>query len=392
MRRMPARRPRRRRLAGPARRRAKGDRRRKLRRRRLSGRRIVGAGRALAASSRALSPSAISTPSSQNIPASSPSSPPPTFPAATASASSRLSPTSRRLPRARARFRGEAVAADRRRARCDRRSRPGANSRSTWTVLPHVLSPCEAQAEGALAHPRRPARQICWSAGFVERGDPDAALAEAAHSVSGTIETSFVEHAYIEPEAGWAEMDGDTLVIPACTQAPYMDRDDTAIVLGLPPEKVRIVPTATGGGFGSKLDISVQPLIGLVALKTGRPAALAYTRTESMMSTTKRHPASMRATIGADADGTRDRHGLFGRFQHRRLCELGADGGQPRAGPCLRSLRHAELPRRAAAPSTPTARSPAPSAASACRRRRSCRRRSTTSLPESSAWTASPSA
>ena len=48
-----------------------------------------------------------------------------------------------------------------------------------------------------------------------------------------------------------------------------MDRDDTALVLGLPPEKVRIVPTATGGGFGSKLDVSLQPLIGLVALKTG---------------------------------------------------------------------------------------------------------------------------
>ena len=98
-------------------------------------------------------------------------------------------------------------------------------------------------------------------------------------------------------------MDGDTLVISACTQAPHMDRDDTAMVLGLPPEKVRIVPTATGGGFGSKIDVSLQPLIGLVALKTGRPAALAYTRQESMISTTKRHPASMKATIGADADG-----------------------------------------------------------------------------------------
>ncbi len=122
-------------------------------------------------------------------------------------------------------------------------------------------------------------------------------------TVSGAIDTSYVEHAYIEPEAGYAEMDGDTLVILACTQAPYMDRDDTAKVLGLPPDKVRIVPTATGGGFGSKLDVSLQPLIGLVALKTGRPAALAYTRDESMMSTTKRHPAAMKATIGADADG-----------------------------------------------------------------------------------------
>jgi len=75
------------------------------------------------------------------------------------------------------------------------------------------------------------------------------------------------------------------------------------LVLGLPPENVRMVPTATGGGFGSKLDLSVQPLIGLVALKTRRPAALAYTRAESMMSTTKRHPAVMRATVGADAEG-----------------------------------------------------------------------------------------
>src|SRR5690606_9600580 len=141
------------------------------------------------------------------------------------------------------------------------------------------------------------------TAGFVESGDPERALADASVTVSGAIETSYVEHAYIEPEAGHAFMDGDTLVIKACTQAPYMDRDDTAAVLGLAPEKVRIVTTATGGGFGSKLDVSLQPLIGLVALKTGRPAALAYTRSESMSSTTKRHPASMRATIGADRDG-----------------------------------------------------------------------------------------
>ncbi len=43
-----------------------------------------------------------------------------------------------------------------------------------------------------------------------------------------------------------------------------MDREDTATILGLPMERVRIIPAATGGGFGSKLDISLQPLIGLV--------------------------------------------------------------------------------------------------------------------------------
>ncbi|TPI55032.1 MULTISPECIES: molybdopterin-dependent oxidoreductase [unclassified Mesorhizobium] len=200
-----------------------------------------------------------------------------------------------------ARFRGEAVAlvAGEREAMLDLDL---SDFPIRWTELPHLLQPCEAQAEGAaLIHANRPANLL--TKGFVERGDPETALADAAVTVTGAIETSYVEHAYIEPEAGHAYMDGDTLVVVACTQAPYMDRDDTAKVLGLPVDKVRIVPTATGGGFGSKLDVSLQPLIGLVAMRTGRPAALAYTRNESMMSTTKRHPAQMQATIGADAEG-----------------------------------------------------------------------------------------
>ena len=150
---------------------------------------------------------------------------------------------------------------------------------------------------------------------------------------------------------------------------------------------MRIVPTATGGGFGSKLDMSLQPLIGLVALKTGRPAALAYTRTESMMSTTKRHPASMTATIGADAEGRITGMVFDGDFNTGAYASWGPTVANRvpvhASGPYL----HAELPGRAAAPSTPTGRSPAPFAASACRRRRSCRRRSTTNWPKSSAWT-----
>ncbi|WP_287179860.1 molybdopterin-dependent oxidoreductase [Mesorhizobium sp.] len=199
------------------------------------------------------------------------------------------------------RFRGEAVAlvAGEREAILDLDL---ADFPVRWTELPPVMQPCEAQAGGVrLIHENRPANLL--TSGFVERGDTDGALAGAAFTVSGAIDTSYVEHAYIEPEAGYAYVDGDTLVVVACTQAPYMDRDDVAKVLGLAVDKVRIVPTATGGGFGSKLDVSLQPLIGLVAMKTGRPAALAYTRNESMISTTKRHPAEMKATIGADADG-----------------------------------------------------------------------------------------
>ncbi|WP_272002576.1 molybdopterin-dependent oxidoreductase [Roseovarius sp. ZX-A-9] len=139
--------------------------------------------------------------------------------------------------------------------------------------------------------------------GRVRCGDAQAALERATYVASGDMATPYIEHAYIEPEAGVAWMDGNTLVIQACTQAPVMDRDGTATVLGLPPDKVRIIPAAAGGGFGSKLDLSLQPLIGLVALKTGRPARMIYSRAESMASTTKRHPAEMTARIGADARG-----------------------------------------------------------------------------------------
>ncbi|MBL3703240.1 molybdopterin-dependent oxidoreductase [Sulfitobacter sp. BDSS02] len=139
--------------------------------------------------------------------------------------------------------------------------------------------------------------------GLVQRGDAEEALKSAAHVAEFAMETGYVEHAYIEPESGIAWMEDDVLVIRACTQAPMMDRDDTALVLGLPPERVRIIPAAAGGGFGSKLDLSLQPLIGLVTLKTGRPARMIYTRRESMSSTTKRHPARMHARAGIDAKG-----------------------------------------------------------------------------------------
>ena len=198
-----------------------------------------------------------------------------------------------------ARFRGEAVALV--------ALEPGAAEEFdrgafpvAWEPLPAVLEP-EAAKGAAPLHDNRPGNLLVR--GFVRTGNAEAALAEARHVAEAEIETAFVEHAYIEPEAGFAEMRDGVLVIEACTQAPHMDREDTASVLGLDPERVRIVPTAAGGGFGSKLDVSIQPLIGLVALKTGRPARIVYGRGDSMRSTTKRHPAQMRGRIAADTEG-----------------------------------------------------------------------------------------
>ncbi|HTO50839.1 MAG TPA: molybdopterin cofactor-binding domain-containing protein [Burkholderiales bacterium] len=139
--------------------------------------------------------------------------------------------------------------------------------------------------------------------GRVVKGDVETAIGAAAHVAEGEFTTSFVEHAYIEPEAGYAEPIGDRIRVFACTQTPYMDRDETARILGIEPERVHIVPSAVGGGFGGKLDISVQPLLAVAAWKLGRPVRTIYTRPESMASTTKRHPARMRARFACDGEG-----------------------------------------------------------------------------------------
>jgi CO/xanthine dehydrogenase Mo-binding subunit len=139
--------------------------------------------------------------------------------------------------------------------------------------------------------------------GSVRKGDARGALAGCAAVAEATFETGFVEHAYIEPEAGWARRIGDRIEICVTTQTPYMDRDEVALVMKLRPDQVRIIPSACGGGFGGKLDLSVQPLIALGAWLTGRPVACVYTRPESMASTTKRHPARIHARFGCDRDG-----------------------------------------------------------------------------------------
>src|SRR4029077_15326690 len=101
----------------------------------------------------------------------------------------------------------------------------------------------------------------------------------------------------------WAERRGERIEIHVSTQTPYMDRDEVASVMRLRPDQVRIVPSACGGGFGGKLDLSVQPLVAIAAWLTRKPVACVYTRPESMASTTKRHPARIRAKCACDAQG-----------------------------------------------------------------------------------------
>ncbi|MBL8381818.1 MAG: molybdopterin-dependent oxidoreductase [Burkholderiales bacterium] len=175
-----------------------------------------------------------------------------------------------------------------------------------WEVLPALETPEQAlAATGDWLHEFAPENVLCR--GRVVRGDAHGALAGAAFTAEGEFRTGHVEHAYIEPEAGYAEVfddGGRTRVrVWACTQTPYMDKEEVARVLRLAPADVQVVPSAIGGGFGGKLDVSVQPLLAVAAWKMRRPVRMVYTRAESMVSTTKRHPARIRARLGCDRNG-----------------------------------------------------------------------------------------
>ena len=172
-----------------------------------------------------------------------------------------------------------------------------------WEPLPALADPRDATTPGAAAvQPAYPDNVL--ARGRVHTGEVPPEDAAGLVEASGEFETPFIEHAYIEPEAGYARRIGDDRIeVSACTQTPYMDRDEVANVLGIAPERVRIRPSACGGGFGGKLDQSVQPLTALAAWGLGVPVRCTYTRPESMAATTKRHPSRLRARAVADPDG-----------------------------------------------------------------------------------------
>lgn len=200
-----------------------------------------------------------------------------------------------------ARFRGEAVAAIVATPEFVRDFNPETFP-ITWIEKKAAQDITTAQDENSdQLHKGRERNVMCG--GFVVRGDAKNALKNAEFTVEAHFESGFVEHGYIEPEAGFAELVNGRVEVHACTQAPVMDLDALEIILGMDRSQIRIVPTSVGGGFGSKLDISVQPILAMATLKTGKPVRLTYTRTESMQSTTKRHPSDITLKIGADASG-----------------------------------------------------------------------------------------
>ncbi len=183
-----------------------------------------------------------------------------------------------------------------------------------WTVQEPVADVQAAQAADApILH--EGCENNLLTRGLLCKGDLESARARAGAEAQGEWETSFVEHAYLEPEAGYARyIDEQHIAVHACTQAPYMDRGEVAHVTGLDAENVRIVPSGCGGGFGGKLDVSVQPLLAVAAWALKRNVRVTYSRPESMASSTKRHATRIRAKAFAASDGKLLGLDLYGEF------------------------------------------------------------------------------
>jgi CO/xanthine dehydrogenase Mo-binding subunit len=166
--------------------------------------------------------------------------------------------------------------------------------------LPGVFDPLEALEPGApVVH--EPDNVVArWK---IRRGNLEAGMAEADLIVENTFGVPFVEHAYLEPEAGLAWVDEQGVInIRVCTQVIEHFRS-IARAVGVPQNRVRVRGTLLGGGFGGKEDITVEVFLALLAKHTQRPVRLAYTREESFIAQSKRHPFIITHRTGVRRNG-----------------------------------------------------------------------------------------
>ncbi len=135
----------------------------------------------------------------------------------------------------------------------------------------------------------------------IVHGDPDA---NAEVVVTGEYEVGMQDQAFLGPESGLAVPDREGGVdLYIATQWLHEDRDQVALSLDLPPEKVRLTMSGVGGAFGGREDLSMQIHACMLALHTGRPVRMVYNREESFFGHVHRHPCRMRYEHGATADG-----------------------------------------------------------------------------------------
>ena len=141
------------------------------------------------------------------------------------------------------------------------------------------------------------------------RGDVDEALARSAHVARETFQTQRIDHAFLEPESTLAVptigADGSTesLYVYSGGQGVWDDRNDIARMLDVSTDQVTVELVSNGGAFGGKEDMSNQGQTALAAWLLGRPVKTTFSREESFLVHTKRHPIRMEYEVGCDADG-----------------------------------------------------------------------------------------
>ena len=141
------------------------------------------------------------------------------------------------------------------------------------------------------------------------RGDVEDALARSAHVARQTFQTQRIDHAFLEPESTLAVPtlgpDGTTesLHVYSGGQGVWDDRNDIARMLGISTDEVTVELVSNGGAFGGKEDMSNQGQTALAAWLLGRPVKTTFSREESFLVHTKRHPIRMVYEVGCDADG-----------------------------------------------------------------------------------------
>ena len=141
---------------------------------------------------------------------------------------------------------------------------------------------------------------------LVEKGNVDEVWRDAAHIVEGEYRTGAQEQLYIETNGAVAIANPeDGVTIWGSMQCPYYVHKALLKAFPLPPEKIRVIQTETGGGFGGKEEYPsmIAGHAALLAWKSGRPVKMVYDRAEDMVATTKRHPSRTRIKSAISRDG-----------------------------------------------------------------------------------------
>jgi CO/xanthine dehydrogenase Mo-binding subunit len=173
-----------------------------------------------------------------------------------------------------------------------------------------------AQPEGLLRHGNVAGQVV------ISRGDTDAAFAQAAHVFEGVYQSHSAHQMPMEPRVAVAEVDASgRLTVRTSTQGPFLVRHQMHEALGLPPSQLRVMAETVGGGFGSKLEASVEMYAGLLARATGRPVRVANSREEDLTTGAPRHPMTHFLRTAVAADGT-----ILGR-EARVIMDAGAYSG-----------------------------------------------------------------